>query len=191
MSGSGTTSASISKKYNGQETSQKTNPLPPPVPSSKKDSTLPTESSKRKGTVCAVLPRNPAKDYFEPTLKSAFLEYTADLPVYEPTVVNDGQSAVLKVKSSDRISLNHRTTVTINTGLKVDCGSGFKVRVEGLTDLASRGLFVAGSFQDQESRLFVIVTNIGKEIIALTDKDSFAVLSVEPIYIMKFNQPRN
>ena len=96
--------------------------------------------------------------------------------------------AVLKAKVNpdhaghEVLTLTHRTTQAVDCGISIKNPAGYKCDVCVTDEWARRGLVVTQPwFSDEGGRVTVIVTNIGKEIIVIKDRDEIANLSISPM----------
>ena len=91
-----------------------------------------------------------------------------------------------------KIYVNHRTSLTIGTGISVAIPPGYKICVSARSGLAKRGLICTNApgqiDSDYRDEMMVIVNNVGREIIELQDGKRFAQCWVEPVWKIKWNK---
>jgi dUTP pyrophosphatase len=118
---------------------------------------------------------------------------------YTPQYKTDGAACCdlvacipTNVSSQGKIALNYRTTVLIDTGIKVAIPKGWKICIAARSSYAKRGLVCTNSpaqiDEDYRNEIQVITCNIGREIIEINDGDRFAQCWIEPVTRIKWNK---
>jgi len=131
-----------------------------------------------------IMPESSAKNYVQPSFSKVAMEIEAEDETFIPEISEDG-SAKLRADLSDYerefVSLAYRTTVEIDCGFSVDIPSGYRAVVNSIPSMASRGLVVTNS-PNVEGRVKVYLTNVGKQIVTVSHGDTFAQMTLHPVY---------
>jgi dUTPase len=136
------------------------------------------------------LPSSPAQDFYNPDLFNVKTEVKADDSKFIPKYEEDSAVADLfanppaDVNGQKVFRLPYRSSVLVDCGFEVELPNGYKATITAHPDFAARGLIVPESPRIiKKGRVQVPVINVGKEIIVIQEGDSFARMSLEPVYM--------
>ncbi len=138
-----------------------------------------TDKGKMKGSIISKLPECPAKDYDTPSLNKVVTKLKVSDPKYHPQYV--GESVMLYAKlPNGRLSMSHRSLVTVDCGFEMDLPSGYRVDVTICPRLGGKGMIVPSSSLDGKE-VSVTVLNCGREIVVINDGDCFAQMTLRRV----------
>lgn len=114
------------------------------------------------------------------------------LPKHKNSAVSDLfvkiiPSLVGGLSTGNSVTLNHRTVMKFDMGVKIHVPDGFKLCV-GLNDtLGNQGLVMTNSPQvNSLDSIQITVCNIGRDLVRITDGDKFAECWLEEIHQMEW-----
>jgi dUTPase len=141
-----------------------------------------------KGKVSTLIPKSPAEEYYNPDVRNVATKITADDPSFVPAYPPGGHAAdlVANLPNQQPVSLAHRMTAKVDCGFSMELPPGFRAVLSGNEQLANRGLMVTNPSSFVQGRVYVLVTNVGKEIIPIEHGMKVAQMSVEPAYFFEW-----
>jgi dUTPase len=190
---SGTSSKTVSQPSHNPQSQSLLTPTPPPTPQQEilremnlTQNHIPfekkEEAQKKKGDVTTCLPASPIREMPEKGMKGLLTTIKVDSEDYKPQYVSTNKTSIFFFAKTDRLSLPHRSTATIDTGIRINVPKRYRLSVDIVPDLSAKGLLLHNYYVQEDGRLKVIVTNIGKEIVVISDKDRLGVISLESLY---------
>lgn len=84
-----------------------------------------------------------------------------------------------------KVLLNHRSSLKVKTGIRVEVPSGFKLCVSLANSFSEKGLVISNApiqFSSGIQDIEVHVINVGRELIEIKYGDKFAQCWLEPVY---------
>lgn len=117
------------------------------------------------------------------------VEVDSDEELFVP-VTENGTTYVrcnvpINVTGTRSIPLSYRNCCHVDCGFSVKVPDGFRLVVELLPEFKDRGIDAYGNLIIGESRVSVMLRNLGKEIVTINHGVRFAHLRIEPNYLLK------
>lgn len=118
------------------------------------------------------------KQLDEPQMELIHTSILPDEPIFAPQQQEDGTVLVF-IKNEGVIGTGE--SYYVDCGVKIKYPSNFRLSARIWPDYCIRSLILSTHLVE-EDRVFVVVTNVGKETICLNSGDPIAFLSLEPVF---------
>lgn len=118
-------------------------------------------------------------------------ELQADEEIFIPKYPENSSCAELRANipldtntNQRKILMPHRATLMVDCGVNIKVPSGYKAVITSVEEQASKGLIITNApIVVEDGRISVMVSNIGKQIIAIEHGNVIAKMYLEPIYM--------